>query len=55
LTKAEPSENWLSRGKAEADKGIPRNERLVGIEFFFGGSILMILYLSAHQISTWEL
>jgi len=50
LTKAEPSENWLSRGKGEADKGIPRNERLVGIGFFFGGSILMILYLSAHQM-----
>ena len=50
MTKAEPNENWFSRGKAEADKGIPRNEGMMGVGFFFGGSILMILYLSAHQI-----
>jgi len=35
---------------AEADKGIPRNERIAGIGFFFVGSVLMVLYLAAHQI-----
>ena len=44
------SENWFSREKAEADKGIPTNERIVGIVVFFMGSVLMILYLVAHQI-----
>jgi hypothetical protein len=50
LGKTENTENWFSRGKAEADKGIPRNERIAGIGFFFTGSVLMILYLTAHQI-----
>jgi hypothetical protein len=50
LTKTEPKEYWFSRGKAEADKGIPKKERVVGIGFFFAGSVLMILYLAAHQI-----
>ena len=50
MTETEPRENWFSRGKAEADKGIPKNERIVGIGFFFAGSVLMILYLAAHQI-----
>jgi hypothetical protein len=50
LTKTEPTENWFSRGRAEADKGIPKNDRIVGIGFFFAGSVLMILYLAAHQI-----
>ena len=50
LNKTESSENWFSRGKAEADKGIPKNERILGIGFFFSGSVLMLLYLAAHQI-----
>ncbi len=50
MNNTEPKENWLSRGKAEADKGIPKNERIVGIGFFFTCSVLMILYLAAHQI-----
>ena len=50
MTKTEPTENWFSRGKTEADKGIPKNEHIVGIGFFFTGSVLMILYLAAHQI-----
>ncbi len=49
MTKTEPSENWFLRGKVEADKGIPRNERIVGIGFFFTGSALMLFYLAAHQ------
>ena len=50
MSKTEPDENWFLRGKAEADKGIPRNERIAGIGFFFAGSVLVILYLSAHHI-----
>jgi hypothetical protein len=50
LTRKESAENWFSRGKAEADKGIPKNERIAGIGFFFVGSVLMILYLAAHQM-----
>ncbi|MEJ2241329.1 MAG: hypothetical protein P8Y18_04215 [Candidatus Bathyarchaeota archaeon] len=50
MTTTEKNENWLSRAKAEADKGIPKNERLAGIVFFFTGSVLMIIYLAAHQI-----
>ena len=45
-------ENWFSRGKAEADKGIPNHERIAGIGFFFVGSVLMVLYLAAHQIGS---
>ena len=50
MTKTEHTENWFSRGKAEADKGISRHERIVGVGFFFAGSVLMILYLATHQI-----
>jgi hypothetical protein len=50
LTDTERTENWFSRGKAEADKGIPKNERITAIGFFFAGSVLMILYLVSHQI-----
>ena len=50
MTDTETTENWFSRGKAEADKGIPNNERIAGIGFFFAGSVLAILYLAAHQI-----
>jgi hypothetical protein len=50
LTDTKRTENWFSRGKAEADKGIPKNERIASIGFFFAGSALMILYLVSHQI-----
>ena len=50
MSENESAENWFSRGKAEADKGIPKNERIAGIVFFFAGSVLMILYLAAHQL-----
>lgn len=42
------NENWFSRGKAEAEKGIPTNERVVGIVIVVF-SVLMILHLVAHQ------
>ena len=41
-------ENWFSRAKAEADKGVPRNERVFGIAIVVV-SVLMILYYVAHQ------
>jgi hypothetical protein len=50
LNQTETKENWFSRAKIEANKGVPKNERIVGIGFFFLGSVLMILYLVAHQI-----
>ena len=43
------NESWFSRGKAEAEKGIPASERLVGIAIV-AFSVLMILYLVAHQV-----
>ena len=52
LTDTEATENWFSRGKTEADKGIPKNERVAGIGFFFVGSLLMFLYLAAHQLGS---
>jgi hypothetical protein len=50
LNETEATEDWFSRGKAEADKGIPNNERVAGIGFFFLGSVLMVLYFAAHQM-----
>ena len=50
MTKTESTESWFLRGKADADKGIPRNEQIAGIGFFFVGSVSIILYLAAHQI-----
>jgi hypothetical protein len=52
LNKTKEKENWYSRAKAEADKGIPKNERIAGIVFFFAGSVLIGLYLAAHQIGS---
>jgi len=42
-------ETWLSRAKAEADKGIPRGERGFGIALIVI-NILMILYFATHQM-----
>jgi len=42
------NENWFSRGKAEAEKGIPFGERVVGIAIVVF-SILLVLYFAAHQ------
>jgi len=43
------NESWFSRGKAEAEKGIPFSERFVGIAIVVF-SVLMISYLAAHQV-----
>ena len=50
MDKTDSTENWFLRGKAEADKGISKNERIVSIGFFFTGSVLIILYLAANQV-----
>ena len=50
MNQTESQESWFSRAKAEADKGVPKNERIAGIGFFFAGSVLMVFYLAAHQI-----
>ena len=42
-------ENWFSRAKAEADKGIPSGERVFGIALVVI-NILMILYFTTHQM-----
>jgi hypothetical protein len=42
------NETWFSRGKAEAEKGIPFSERIVGIAIVVA-SVLMVLYFIAHQ------
>ena len=44
-------ESWFSRGKAEAEKGIPYSERVVGIAIVVI-SVLMVLYFVAHQIQS---
>jgi len=42
------TESWFSRGKAEAEKGIPYRERVVGIAIVVF-SVLMVLYFVVHQ------
>jgi hypothetical protein len=42
------NESWFSRGKAEAEEGIPSSERFVGIAIVVF-SVLTILYFVAHQ------
>ena len=44
-------ENWFSRAKAEADKGIPSGERGFGIALVVI-NILMILYFTTHQMQS---
>ena len=49
MNETENVENWFSRAKAEAEKGIPRNERVVGVAIVVV-SVLMVLYFVAHQL-----
>ena len=49
MNETKTNENWYSRGKAEADKGIPYNERVVGIAIVVV-CVLIVLYFVAHQI-----
>jgi hypothetical protein len=45
---SESTENWFYRAKAEADKGVPRNDRAVGI-IIVAVSFLLMLYFIAHE------
>jgi len=49
LNKTETDKNWFSRAKAEADKGVPSNDRVVGVAIVVV-SILTMLYFAAHQV-----
>jgi len=49
LNETKTNENWYSRGKAEADKGIPYGQRVAGIAIVVV-SILIVLYFAAHQM-----
>ena len=49
MNKAETVENWFSRGKAEAEKGIPFFERITGIGLTVVFS-LIVLYFVVHQV-----
>ena len=49
MDRTESNENWFSRAKAEADKGVPLNERVVGVAIVVV-SILIISYFVAHQV-----
>ncbi len=51
LNKPELNENWFSRAKAEADKGVPLNERVVGVAIVVV-SIVVMLYFAAHQVGS---
>ena len=48
MNEKENVENWFSRAKAEADKGVPLNDRVTGI-ILAVASVLAILYFAAHQ------
>jgi len=49
LNQTESQESWFSRAKAEADKGVPKNERVPGIALVFV-SVFMVLYFVSNQI-----
>ena len=51
MNETESIENWFSRAKAEADKGIPYSERVVGVALVVF-SVFMMLYFGAHQIGS---
>jgi hypothetical protein len=50
LSKTEKTENWFSRAKTEAAKGIPREDRVFGVVIVVV-SILMMLYFVVHQLN----
>jgi hypothetical protein len=51
LNKTESNENWFYRAKAEADKGVPPNDCVVGVSIV-AVSILVIVYFVAHQVGS---
>jgi hypothetical protein len=51
LNQTESQENWFSRAKAEANKGVPNNERVTGIVLVVACS-LVILYFVFNQMES---
>ena len=49
LKDTQPTENWFSRAKIEADKDIPFNDRVTGIVLVVI-SVSAMLYFVAHQV-----
>ncbi len=45
------ADNWYSRGKTEAEKGIPSGERVVDIAIVLL-SVLMVFYFATHQMQS---
>ena len=51
MNETEKAENWFSRAKAEADKGIPPADRVTGIVLVVI-SVLIVAYFAAHQVGS---
>jgi hypothetical protein len=51
LGQAESQENWFSRAKTEADKGVPNTDRFTGIVLVVVNSLL-ILFFVFHQLGS---
>lgn len=51
MKKTESGENWFFRAKAEADKGIPLNDRVFGV-VIVAVSILIMIYFISHQLGS---
>lgn len=46
-----PKENWYSRGKREAEKGVPRADYVTGILLFIVSGLFLSYYI-AHQVKS---
>ena len=51
LNQTESPESWFSRAKAEANKGVPKNDRFTGIALAVV-SVFMIAYFVSHQMGS---
>ena len=51
MGQAESQENWFSRAKAEADKGVPSTDRFTGIALVVVNSLLILFFVS-HQLES---
>jgi hypothetical protein len=51
LNQTQSEGSWFSRAKAEAAKGVPKNERVTGV-FLVIASVLAILYFAFHQMGS---
>ena len=51
LNQTESQENWFSRAKAEAKKGVSKNDRFTGIALVVANA-LIIVYFVSHQMGS---